>query len=503
MQKPEKKFWLPLLFFAIFAIGLLLGRLSFLYSDQLPVIYKKSKSDKILKLIDIINSQYVNRVNTDSVVDIVISDILSELDPHSTYFTSATYSRIRQNIEGEYFGIGIVFNTLIDTPVVMQVFDNSPARKAGIIIGDMLLKANGVNLPELTVDSIVSVIQDDTASLLKMEVYRRYNDTTLEIKLSRKKLAIPTVTSYFTDSSKNYLYVKIDHFSLTTSREFHDIIDTVNISRLKGIILDLQNNTGGILGSTIDILQEFFPKNTLLCYLKGRNIIKHKCYSEVDGKLKNVPLVVLINSSTASASEIIAGSLQDNDRAVIVGTRSFGKGLIQSEFQLSDGSVVRLTTSKYYTPSGRCLQKPYDVYLSDYLMFNDTVPLDTSEKYKTAGGRTVYGGGGVFPDIVIKDTLQSISYAASLYLVEVITRYGPVIDSFNTQKQVTDFTDTVFDFYVPEKTKISINYDLMRATLSPVQALKYYNSFSPVYQKALEILRTKQYEQILKSPKAK
>ncbi len=490
MSKFEKKFIIPFLIFAALAIGLVIGRLSYIYSDQLPEIYRKSRSQKLLKLIDLINKQYVDNVNTDSIVDKVISDVLYELDPHSTYYNSADYSSFKQELTGKYYGIGIKFSMLFeDTPVVVRVFPNSPAQKAHLLVGDMITKIDSLSTGTLSQDSIVLLIKSSSPRPIRLGIYRTYNDSSFTVNIPRAQIHIPTVIGYYIDSL-DLGYVKILNFGRTTYDEFMRYIDSFPGSRIRGLILDLQDNPGGLLYQALNVLDEFLPKNVLLCYMKSKNSVTKKCYSIREGKLEKLPLVVLVNKNTASASELIAGALQDYDRATVIGTRTFGKGLVQSVFKFSDGSMISLTTSRYYTPSGRCLQKPYRDYVYDFMQDNrDTTILDTTKKFKTSSGRTVYGGGGVFPDILVQDTIFKTTLLVSLLQIQILKNYGPLLANFTVQ-QLENFTDTILSDVYKNYDKV-IDYKLIESVYGDLEAQKFYNRFSQAFAKAVEVLTGK------------
>ncbi len=498
MQNFEKKFLIPAIIFVSLAIGLLLGRFSYLYSDDLPIIYKKSRSQKLLKVIDLINKQYVDKVNTDSVVDLIITEFLQDLDPHSTYYNAQQYKQLKEALDGNYLGLGMIFTTLRDTPIVLQLLENSPLKKAHVMIGDKIIRYDTVSLVGLDLDSLVALFKKQAGAAFNLKIYRTYDHSTFDVKVRRTKIHTPSVLGYY-DDSLNVGYIKILMFGRNTYDEFMQYASQFkNKKHIKGIILDLQNNSGGLLSSAIDILSEFFPKKTLLCYTKSEKTIENKCYSDKAGDLQNVPLVVLVNHNTASASELVAGAIQDYDRGVVLGTRTFGKGLVQSEFKMSDGSVVRLTVARYYTPSGRCLQKPYKDYLYDYLQARDTMLLDTTQKFKTKHGRIVYGDGGVFPDIIIRDTLSQRLIYVNLCQLKYLENFGPVLEKFTTPQQIIAFADSTqlckgawIDYRL-------LDYSLIKSALGDLPALKFYNKFNPVYLKAVQILTSKEYDKILK-----
>ncbi len=490
MSKFEKKFIIPFLIFAALAIGLIIGRFSYIYSDQLPKIYRKSRSQKLLKLIDLINKQYVDNVNTDSIVDNVISDILFELDPHSTYYNSNDYSDFEQEITGKYYGIGIKFSMVFeDTPVVVRVFPNSPAQKAHLLVGDMITRIDSLRADTLSQDSIVLLIKSSSPTPIKLGIYRTYNDSNFTVTIKRAQIRIPTVIGFYVDSL-DLGYVKILNFGRTTYQEFMRYIDSFPMDRIRGLILDLQDNRGGLLYQALNVLDEFLPKDMLLCYMKSKNSVTKKCYSLREGKLEKLPLAVLVNKNTASASELIAGALQDYDRATIIGTRTFGKGLVQSVFRFSDGSVISLTTSRYYTPSGRCLQKPYKDYIYDYVQDDrDTSILDTTKKFKTRSGRTVYGGGGVFPDIVLQDTVFQSTVFVALLHVKLLKLYGPLLVNYSVS-QIEHFVDSTLSHAYTNYYK-ALDYQLIESVHGELAAQKFYFRYSPMVAKAVEVLTSK------------
>ncbi len=480
-------------------IGMLLGRLSFYYSDELPRIYSRSGSAKLLKLIDLINQQYVDNVRTDSIVDDVITRVLKDLDPHSLYFSPSEYRHISDETHGEFKGIGITYNSLLDTPIILTVLEHSPAQEKGLLPGDIIGKINGIPTYGIDIDSITRIF----ASLHKVNlvIERKSADSVFEVSMEKRKINLPSLYYYRTRDS--ICYVMINNFSLRTYDEFKSVMDKCLKNPVKGIILDLRENSGGTLSSAYEVVQEFFPKGTLLFYIKSKNQIRKKFVSSRDGRLKDIPLVVLISSSTASASELIAGAVKDNDRGVIIGTRSFGKGLVQTEYQLPDGSVVRLTTAKYYTPSGRCLQKPYSYYNNPILSLLDSIPQDTTEKFYTHNGRIIYGHGGITPDIRLMDTLPQNTLAGMLLFNRTIVNHAWKLRNINTINDFERKLDTLInakDF----RTRFVVQFQLIKSFLGQDSAFAFFNQYSPPYQKALEVLSdTALYNSILQNTRSK
>ncbi len=500
-QPNRQKVHFFLIVFSAIALGLFLGRMSYLFSDTIPFIYKKTKTYKILELIRLINERYVDHVNTDSIVNVVLTDVLRELDPHSTYFTKDEYRSVDYEVQGHYQGIGISFNkTYLDTPVIIRVLPNSPAQEAGIIPGDMIMAINGDSTVQYNTDDLINIIAHTRK--LRMDIKRVSTDTQFTVELKKKDLVLRTVFGGMTKDS--ICYVKIISFGKNTYDEFMEITEKCKHGQARGMILDLRDNTGGMLATSTEILEQFFPRNTLLFYLKSKQEIKERYYTKKDGSFLHLPLVVLINEHTASASELIAGAVQDNDRGVIIGSRSFGKGLVQSEYHFPDGSVVRLTTSKYYTPSGRCLQRPYDTYYFTDRDMNDSLSVDSTQIYYTKNGRKIYGGGGVIPDIWVKDTLTSNTLGGVLMSIKVLRSYGQQIHDMQTVSEISNFADTVLGVKTQFYNIFSLKYNLLESRFVQDSAFDFYNSYSPVYHKAIDLmLDKKSYDEILSKPQSK
>lgn len=501
-QPNNQKTHFYLIVFGVLALGLFLGRMSYLWSDSIPMIYRRTGTYKILSLMRLINEKYVDKVNTDSIVNVVLTDVLGELDPHSVYFTKSQYRSVNYEVQGYYKGIGISFNkNFLDTPIIVRVMPHSPAMAAGIIPGDMIIKLNGDSTTKYSTEQLTSLILKTRK--VKLEIKRQSTDSLFTVSLRKKKIELPTVYGYMLPDS--LCYVKITSFGKNTYKEFMAITKKYCRFRAKGMILDLRNNGGGMLGASTDILEEFFPKKTLLFYLKDKQKIKERFYASKNGAFKNMPLVVLINKHTASASELIAGSVQDNDRGVIIGSRSFGKGLVQSEYRFSDGSVVRLTTAKYYTPSGRCLQRPYSTYF--YMLngeINDSLKVDSAEVFHTKNGRVIYGGGGVIPDIWVNDTLVTNTLSGVLMYIKILRLWGEQIHDINSVAGIESLVDSTLDVHVDFGDLFSLEYNLLQSRFLPDSAYKYYNSYSPVYHKALDVIRdSSEYKRILSKPKGK
>lgn len=416
-MKGKNKIYTPLLLSIACAAGLILGaRLDFDSSDEL--FSANPKKQKLNRLIDYIDYEYVDDVNTDSIVDVTVNKILENLDPHSVYIPKGEYERVTENMKGDFVGIGVSFYKVQDTIVVIKALEGGPSEKIGIRGGDRILYANGEKLfnREISDDSITTQLKGKANTKVTLKVLRKGIQDLLTFKLKRGKVPLKSVDASYM-LTEDLGYIKIDRFSETTYEEFSQSIKDLKKQGAKQIALDLRSNPGGYLSEAINIADEFIKDDKLILFTKNKSGAIEETYAQREGEFENGKVFVLINENSASASEVVAGALQDNDVGTIVGRRSYGKGLVQREMELGDGSAVRLTIARYYTPTGRSIQKPYDngneSYFNDYmrrykngeLNNQDSIEVNDSLKYKTPGGRIVYGGGGIIPDIFVpKDT---------------------------------------------------------------------------------------------------
>lgn len=436
-MKQYSKKYLPLIIGLACAAGVLIGA-SLNFSDTPENIFSgNTKKQKLNRLINYIDYEYVDDVNTDSIVDVTVNSILTNLDPHSTYIPKNEYQDVAQNMKGDFVGIGIRFYKIKDTIAVVRPLSNSPSEKAGIQAGDRILYADNQQLfgKELSNDSLTKILKGKINSKVDLKVFRESKDSIFNFRVERTTIPIKSVDAAYM-LSKKLGYIKLNRFSETTYQEFRKAEKNLRAKGAKELVLDLRDNGGGYLDEAVKIADEFLPKGKLIVFTKNKKGKIKKTYATGNGDFENEPVYVLINENTASASEVIAGALQDNDIGTIVGRRSYGKGLVQREMELGDGSAVRLTVARYYTPTGRSIQKPYSngnkAYFEDYLhryengelKEKDSIHVTDSLKYKTPGGKVVYGGGGIIPDIfVAKNTdfeRESLTYMLR----------GGVMDSF-------------------------------------------------------------------------
>lgn len=404
------KIYFPLLLAAFMAVGLLLGSFLDFPADQRGMI-AGSKNSKINKLIDFIESEYVDEVDADSIVDLTVNSILEELDPHSVYITKSEMEAVNQSMKGNFGGIGVNFYMYKDSVAVIKPIPGGPSEKAGIQSGDRILFADNTKLygRKLPNDSLFAKLKGEKGSPLTLTIFRKSENKKFKVNLQRDIVAIKSVDAAV-KVNDNTGYIKINRFAETTYDEFRNALIVLKKDGINSLIIDLRDNGGGYLEKAVQIADELLKDDLVIVKTKNKKGREDTTYATEDGIFEKGEVYVLINENTASASEIIAGAVQDNDRGTIVGRRSFGKGLVQREMKLGDGSVVRLTVARYYTPSGRSIQRSYanggEDYFNDFqkryesgeLYSADSIIIADTLKYKTLRGRTVYGGGGIIPD---------------------------------------------------------------------------------------------------------
>ncbi|UKM66035.1 S41 family peptidase [Flavobacteriaceae bacterium GSB9] len=412
-MSPQKKY-LPLVLGIAVAMGIFIGgKLDFADSRD-KLFSTNSKKDKLNRLIDYIEYDYVDDINTDSIVDVTVNGILENLDPHSVYIPEEDMQRVAEEMKGGFVGIGVSFYTYKDTIAVIRAIENGPSDKAGIKGGDRILLADGDTLygDNLKNGDIINKLKGEINSKVKLKVYRRGEPKLLNITVKRGKIPIKSVDAAYMLTDK-LGYIKINRFAESTYKEFKKGIEKLEDLGATEIALDLRNNPGGFLSIAEKIVDEFLEDDKLILFTKNKRGDIDRSFATSKGDFENGKVYVLIDENSASASEIVAGALQDNDKGTIVGRRSYGKGLVQREMDLGDGSAVRLTVSRYYTPTGRSIQRPYDNGNKDYydeyferlesgeLLDPNKIQVDDSLKFTTPGGKVVYGGGGIIPDVFV------------------------------------------------------------------------------------------------------
>lgn len=406
------KVYIPFIIGLAVAAGIFIGG-NLDFGDTSDKLFtSNSKKDKLNRLIDYIDYEYVEDVNTDSIVDVTVNGILDNLDPHSVYIPKEKMKRSAENMKGNFVGIGINFYTFKDTITVIKTVENGPSAKAGIKGGDRILEANGKSLLGETNDSLVETLRGKRYSEVKLKVYRKGEPKLLTFNVKRDVVPIKSVDAAYM-LTEDLGYIKINRFAESTYKEFKKALKRLKKEGANSLVLDLRENPGGFLEIAVNIVDEFLEDNKLIVYTKNKKGDIEKSYSTSKGDFETGELFVMIDENSASASEIIAGALQDNDKGTIVGRRSYGKGLVQREMQLGDGSAVRLTVSKYYTPTGRSIQRSYASgntdYYDDYsyrmksgeLIDESKIEVADSLKFTTPKGKVVYGGGGIIPDVFV------------------------------------------------------------------------------------------------------
>lgn len=426
MQMKSKEKFLPILLFACVALGVVIGGM--INFPKRTVSKQNARKIKIEKLIDFINDEYVDNVNSDSIVEMTVNSILANLDPHSVYLPPSEQSSEAEIMKGDFVGIGINFYMYKDTVTVVKPLSNGPAEKAGIRSGDRILYAGKSKLfgRKLPTDTLFHTLKGEEGSKVNLVIYRKSSNKKLNITVQREVVPIKSVDTYLMLNTTTG-YIKINRFAENTYDEFRIGLEDLKKRGMTTLIIDLRDNGGGYLERAVSIADEFLKNKELVVFTKNRKGTVDKTYATEGGIFETGKLFVLIDENSASASEILAGAIQDNDRGTIVGRRSFGKGLVQREMDFDDGSAVRLTISRYYTPSGRSIQKPYtkgegEVYSHDFetrfesgeLYAKDKIKIADSLKFKTKKGRIVYGGGGIVPDIFVplevKKGEESLAY---------------------------------------------------------------------------------------------
>lgn len=436
MKKKNYGYILLPLFLSLGIIGgLFIGR----YSSEQRM---SPGEEKLRTVLGMIQEQYVDPIDIDSLINESIPDLLASLDPHSAYIPAESLTIANDDLEGSFGGIGVAFQVLNDTVTVVEVITGGPAEKVGILPGDLILEANGKKLTgeKISSEEVFKTLRGKEGTKVKTLVKRRSSKTPLTFDIVRGEIPSNSVDAAYmlTDDTG---YVKVSKFARTTYSEFYTALTRLQKEGAKKYIVDLRGNSGGFMDQAIYMANEFLPAGRGIVFTKGR-IAENQTVATSDGtgQFQNVPLTVITNEFSASASEIFAGAIQDNDRGLVIGRRTFGKGLVQNQLALPDSSAVRLTVARYYTPSGRCIQKEYkrgkdgkyemdiaDRYTHGEFYSRDSIKLDKSKLFRTVNGREVYGGGGIMPDVFVpEDTTGYTSYyleAVNKGLINTFAQY--------------------------------------------------------------------------------
>lgn len=422
MNNNRHSVYLPLFFALTLIAGLLAGKFLLLSPSDSTSFFKFNRYDKFNDVMNYIENDYVDTVRKKTLQEKAIIGLLESLDPHSAYISAEDFNDANDPLKGNFDGIGVQFRVIRDTIVVINTVPGGPSEKRGILAGDRIIKIDGKNVASVKIPDaeVMKRLKGSRGTTVRVAIYRKEEHKTISFDITRD--VIPTYSvdiAYMTDQKTGY--IKLSKFSASTADEVYEAISSLKKQGMTQLIFDLRGNGGGYLDAAINIADEFLPANKMIVYTEGYHRPRQNYYAKNGGLFENNKLIILIDEFSASASEILAGAIQDNDRGLIIGRRSFGKGLVQEQIQLHDGSAIRLTVARYHTPTGRCIQKPYtenideyyaefykrlldeDTETADSLSFRDTIP------FKTPDGKIVYGGGGIMPDIYIPFRSEYIS----------------------------------------------------------------------------------------------
>ena len=478
--------WLPLAIAISIVIGIFFGRN---FSGQK---YNADFDRKLNMVLNLISDDYVDTMKINDLVELTIPEILKNLDPHTTYFSAEELRQANEDLDGKFSGIGISFMLMNDTINVIEIIPGGPAERAGILAGDRIVSINdststGKNISDIDVKNRIRGLKD---SIVKLGIKRKGAKKTLSFNVKRGDIPVNSVdAAYMLDKLTGY--IKVSKFARNTYNEFLSSLIKLKSEGAKHYVIDLRGNGGGIMEMAILMANEFLPENQLIVYTKSRDKRNDsQVWSDGNGSFQEAQIVVLLDEFSASASEIFAGAIQDNDRGLIIGCRSFGKGLVQRQFTLPDSSAIRMTIARYYTPSGRSIQKEYKNSQAKYdeellsrfnngeLYSRDSIKVDKNKLFETTHGRKVYGGGGIVPDIfVARDTTGITSYYAAVANAGLIQKYAYRFTDTNRQKfkKLKDYKQ--FLRVLPNDEALLMDF-VTYATKNGVPARWYYINIS-------------------------
>jgi C-terminal peptidase (prc) len=530
-QNSKRQIWLPLLLAAAVVLGVFLGFAIKKSQTPTTLFFPNSGSNKVEDVIKLIHDEYVDTVSTAKLEEKAIEAIAKDLDPHTVYIPADKLAEINEPLDGEFSGIGVHFSVNSDTVVVISTVPSGPSEKVGIMAGDRIVKVNGITIAgvKMDQDSIVKKLRGPNGSKVKVGIKRSEVKELIDFTITRDKIPIYSIDASYMINSK-IGYIKVARFARNTYQEFMEATTKLHKKGMKEMILDLRGNSGGYLDQAVQMANEFLPAGKLIVYTQGKARPRQNQYSDEKSSCMNDKLIILIDEFSASASEILAGALQDNDKGTIVGRRSFGKGLVQEQIPLSDNSALRLTVARYYTPTGRSIQKHYTYGSEDeyYMDINnrylhgefeqvDSIKFADSLKYKTPGGKIVYGGGGIMPDVFVPlDTVGINRYFRIVSAKNLIYRYAfsvtdakrATLQKFKTVKTLEAYLNTLgllngFEAYARKNNVVPKSGELKTSGNIIVTQLKAYiardildnDGFYPIIseidntlQKAIKIL---------------
>ena len=448
------------LIYAVIPVVLAIGVAVGIFTGKYISNPKQGNTDeKLNAVLELIQNEYVDELDMDSLAELALPEILATLDPHSVYIPKSEFHAANDDLEGSFSGVGISFQILNDTVTVVEVIPGGPAEKVGILAGDRIVKANGVAMTgsEVTNDLVFKTLRGENGSKVVIDIKRKGVSKLVKYDVIRADIPINSIdAAYMLD--KNIGYVKVNQFARTTADDFITALGDLQASGASKFVIDLRGNSGGIMEQAILMVNEFLPADKMIVYTKGRNRANETvALSDGTGSFQNNEIVVLTDEGSASASEIFAGAIQDNDRGLIIGRRTFGKGLVQNQIVFPDSSAIRLTVARYYTPSGRSIQKEYkrgkdgkyeldiiERYNHGEFYSADSIKLDKSKVYHTSAGRTVYGGGGIMPDVFVPQDTTGYTYYINVmnqglvqkFSFDLTDRYRSLLRNINTTAQL-------------------------------------------------------------------
>ena len=436
--------WIPVIIALSIILGVFIGTFLSQFVGNTQIFYGNSKIDKVIRLI---KSNYVDSIETDEIIENTLPSIFKELDPHSSYIPAKDLQLVNDDLEESFSGIGIQFNMATDTITVISVISGGPSEKMGLMPGDRIITVDDSLFVGLSTERVMRTLRGKKGTPVKVGIHRTSCDTLIPITIIRGDVPNNSVDATYKLNDETG-YIKINKFGRSTYNEFLLALITLKTQGCSAFVIDLRANSGGYMDAAIAMLNELLPADQMIVYTEGRAFPRTEARANGMGSYPTAPIVVLVDEWSASAAEIFAGAIQDNDRGAIVGRRTFGKGLVQNQFALPDSSAIRLTIARYYIPSGRSIQKPYEMghadnyemdiikrYEHGEFVNKDSIKQNTDMQYLTIGGRTVYGGGGVMPDYFIpRDTTGYNAYYTQLINQNIIYQYAFTFTDENRQE---------------------------------------------------------------------
>lgn len=464
MSRKINKIYLPIFFALVLISGIYLGK-AFNKTHYRNYSNLVQVDTKLGRIISYIENRYVDTISRSKLEEAAIPALLEQLDPHSVYISADEMKSVSEDMRGNFDGIGVMFNHQTDTAIIVSVITGGPSNKVGVLAGDRIIKVNDTLIAGQHINSndVVGMLKGKKGTKVKLSLKRKNVPELIDIEITRDKIPLYSVdVSYMINDEIGY--IKINRFAETTFKEFVKGVKKLKKNNIKKLVLDLRGNTGGYMIAATNIVDQFFDKGKLIVYTHGKASPRQDIFSSAKGVCKDLELVILQDEFSASASEIFAGAIQDNDRGEIIGRRSFGKGLVQEPYQLSDGSVIRLTIARYYTPTGRCIQKPYGEDKTKY--FNDlnerflhgefaeadSIKFADSLKFVTPGGNIVYGGGGIMPDIFVPlDTSGYSKYYAKIvrkgvlynFAFKYVDKNRNALNKYKDAKSINNYLESI------------------------------------------------------------